>query len=513
MHTPHHLDRIAQLAVFLICTSLFAYAGVRHEFNGLLSDSYVYLAAAAALDGDRSMLQHIVATYPFPPLFPLVLGLAGGGSLAPERSYLIGALLLAGVCVLFLRWLRAEGVPGIAAVLASLAFALLPLTLQSAMGVLSEPLFMLLVLAAMLALPTRSTPPRRVARAWWLAALFVALASLTRSVGVAAIAAYLASWTYARGWRVAQAAPVLAGLPFATWTLVKKLGGASDYSVTVIARQAPWDMIAVNARAWQQFAVKAVDLMMRPHVSHALAVIAAMASVVWLYRLARGRFDAWYLALYLAIMVVWPYPHHAARFLFVLLPLVLGYVLWGLSAVVSRLQLPRPARPIVPALVPVVLILLALPSTLSMLQLLWIHRDDDLQAAVRAPAWYQTRPAESLRGARFAQRIVDFQRSRLALTPADACVASVVPQQVLVYGPRRGIDLTQVRARGQTLDAALAQCPYVLMLAARPYPPMPGVGSLFPLDEIRDRMDVIAFERDRPGDDDSPLVAMLAKMR
>ena len=96
--------------------------------------------------------------------------------------------------------------------------------------------------------------------------------------------------------------------------------------------------------------------------------------------------------------------------------------------------------------------------------------------------------------------------------PTDACVASVIPQQVLVYGPRRGVDLTQVAARGRTLEQTFAECPYVLMIAARPYPPVSGIGSLFPLDTIRGHMEVIAFERDRPEDPDSALVAMLARV-
>ncbi len=499
------LERLAVLALFGLLFTLFAWVGVRHEFNGLLSDSYVYLAAAQALGRDDTLLAHIVASYPFPPLFPLVLGAVGGGSAAPERSYLCGAALLAGVAVLFLRWLRAEGVPFAAAAAAALAFACLPLSLQIAMGILSEPLYLLCVLGATLALTARGN-------AWWTAALLVAAASLTRSVGVAAIAAFVAHWVLNRGWRHARAAPLVAALPFACWTLARKLGGWSDYAVDMSTEQLSRRLLEANLDAWRAYAVKGVDLMLRDHTAVVLGVLGAAAALVWLARRARGRFDALYVAAYLAIMAIWPYPHHAARFLFALIPFALAYAVLGGGSLCARLRVGPGLRRAVPMLVPLALLLLALPSTTTVLSALWRHRGEPLATAMRAPSWYQSTPSAALKSERFARRLVDFQRAALAQLPADACVASVIPQQVLVYGPRRGVDLTQVRARGRTLDETFAECPYVLMIAARPYPPVGGIGSLFPFDEIRERMQVIAFERDRPDDPDSALVAILAKV-
>lgn len=505
-------DRRLQWGLFFACTMLFAWVGVREAFNGLLSDSYVYLAAATALREDTGLLAHIVATYPFPPLFPLVLALTGSGSAAPARTYVVGALLLAGVVVLLLRWLRAEGVPTGAACVTAIAFALLPQSLQTAMGVLSEPLFMLCLFAAMLSLPSRATPPRRHARAWLAAASLVAAASLTRSVGIAAIAAFVAHWLFTGGWRATRSAPLVAGLPFVAWTLAKKLAQFDDYSLGTLLEREPWRMALVNIDAWQVYAVKAVDPLMRPWSTDLLAGIGVLAAVVWLYRLLRGRFDALFVAAYLAIMIVWPYPHHAARFLHVLLPFALGYCTCGLAALLARLHAPGPIRHSVPALAPAVVIVLAASGTGAMLSALWRHRAEPIAASLRAPAWYQSAPSAALRSERFAQRIIEFQQRELVRVPPNACVASVIPQQVLVFGPRRGLDLMQLRARGQMLESALASCPYVLMIAARPYPPVSGVGSLYPFEQIRERMEVLAFERDRPDDPDSALLAMLVKM-
>ncbi|MGE3772483.1 MAG: hypothetical protein AB7I32_06120 [Gammaproteobacteria bacterium] len=505
-------DTLAAVLLFACSFALFAWLAVRPEFNGLLSDSYVYLAAAEALGRDGALLEHIVATYPFPPLFPLALGAIGGGSAAPARSYLFGAALLAGVTVLLLRWLRAEGVPLLGAGLAALAFVALPLTLQIAMGILSEPLFMAFVFGAMRALPTRGTAGRERARRYGLAALCVAAASLTRSVGVAAIAAFVLHWTWHRGWRATRSAPLVAALPFGLWTLLKALCGWDDYAVGTLTERDPLRLFHANLDAWQAFVVQGVDSMSRPHTRIVLALLGAVAALVWLLRLARGRFDACYVAIYLAIMAVWPYPHHAARFLFVLLPLALGYAVLGVTRLVARLDTGSGLARGAAALVPIAVLLLALPSTLTLLGALWREPDPTLATAMRAPSWYQSSRSAALASARFGRRLVDFQRATLAQLPAEACVASVIPQQVLVYGARRGVDLTQVAARGRTLEETFAACPYVLMIAARPYPPVAGIGSLFPLETIRSRMEVIAVERDRPEDPGSALVAMLARV-
>lgn len=502
-----------QLAVFLASTVCFAWVGVRDAFNGLLSDSYVYLAAATALREHSGLLAHIVASYPFPPLFPALLALVGAGSDAPARTFVIGALLLAGVVVACLRWLLREGVPPGAALLAALAFALLPASLQTAMGVLSEPLYMLCVFGAMLTLPTRATPPRRLVVACWAAAFFVAAASLTRSVGVAAIAAFVVHWGFARGWRVARLAPLLAVLPFVAWEAWKRFGQQDAYALDVLDERDPLRMALLNLDAWRLYAVKGVDMSMSTVGTRLLAALGVLAALVWLPRLLRGRFDAWYVAAYLAVMAAWPHPHHAARFLYVLWPLAIGYCAWGVSALLSRLAAPVLLARMLPAVPSVLVLSLAVPGTTTILTQLWRARGDPVAVDMRAPSWYQSRAVAAQRSAAFSARLVAFQRRALAQIPADACVASIIPQQVLVYGPRRGVDLTQLQARGRTLDEVLAACPYVLMIAARPYPPLGGIGSLHPFEQIRERMEVIDFERERPDDPASPLLAMLSKVR
>ncbi len=502
-------DLAISLLLFVAAMLFFGWVSVRPEFNGLLSDSYVYLAAAEAMapgaGSNPALVRHILGAYPFPPLYPLILGLLGGGSAAPVLTYCIGAATLALVCLLFRCWLRGLGVPQFAALLACVALALLPLTLQMSMGVLSEPLYMGFVLGAAMLMSTR----RPTARHWQWAAAFVAMATLTRSVGVTALAAFGLCWLLARAWRIAPLAPVIALLPPAAWTLVKQLAGYHDYTLEVVTARDLLGPVAVNVQAWRQFAVQAVDLATNNYSASVLALIGVVVGAVLIVRLLRGAFDAWYCAIYLAVMMLWPYPHHVARFLFVLTPFVIGYGVLGTQMLASRL---RVLAGVLPATVPTLLLVLALPSSAILTGNLWRQHSAVLATAMRSPGWYQVDAARAASAMAFARRLASFQARYLPRVPANACVASVIPQQVLVYGPRAGIDLAKSRANGLTLTQALADCPYVLMVAAQPYPPVKGIGSLYPFDAIHKRMEVLAFERDRPSDPGSPLIAMLAKV-
>ncbi len=489
-------------ALFAASALIFALAGVRDRFNGLLADSYVYLAAAGQLgrlgDADRGLLRHVFEAYPFPPAYPLLLGLLGGGAARPAWTFAIGALTLAAVVLLCQRWLLQLGAGRAAAAATALAFALLPVTLTIAMGVLSEPLFVALLLGAALLL-ARPTPG---VGAWYGAAALVGLAALVRTVGVVAIAALLVAWCLRRAWRDAAWVPLIAAMPLGAWQLAKWLAGFDGYALSMVSAEISPAQIAVNLRALAHHLPRAFDGAGRLPGAWALAALGVLGLAAALPRARRGAFDACFLLAYLPVLVVWPYPDHAARLAWVAIPFALGQALCGLRALGGE----RTGFAL-----PILLFALLLPSSVPRVAALWAERDGPAALALRAPA-SATVGAAAARVARFEERLDDFLRRALPAVPADACVASVIPQRVLMSGPRRGLDLANAVATGRSIDAALADCRWVLMIAAQPFPRVAGVDAMFPFHHIASRMEVVDFERDRPADPDSPLLAMLARM-
>ncbi len=163
----------------------------------------------------------------FPPLFPLVLAAVGWltgldplDAAAVVNPLLLGATALL-VAVVVLRGTGSVGL-GVAASAAVVGAVDLLVYFASA---LTEPLFVMLVLAAMVALASAVEGERR----WpWVAAVaFTAGACLTRYVGVALVAAEVAVLVMAGGRRWAGRAAAFAAAslaPLAVWLAVAGSG-------------------------------------------------------------------------------------------------------------------------------------------------------------------------------------------------------------------------------------------------------------------------------------------------
>ena len=81
----------------------------------------------------------------------------------------------------------------------------------------------------------------------------------------------------------------------------------------------------VNIIALGDALVRSFDLYGRRHVQFSTMVLGGLFVLGWGARLRRLEFDALYVLFYLALIIVWPYPNHMRRFLFVVFPLFLYY--------------------------------------------------------------------------------------------------------------------------------------------------------------------------------------------
>jgi len=380
-------------------------------------------------------------------------------------------------------------------------------SLHTAMGVLSEPPFMALLLGAALVLAPRGPS----ATGWYVAALLVGLSPLVRTVGVVAVIAFLACWTLRRAWRLSPYAPLPALLPLLAWRGVKAHMALDGYPLARVFDRDMQAQLAENLRALAYHGLRSVDALGRDASAWLLAAIALVALAVLVRRTLRAEFDALLVLAYLPVLLLWPYPDHAARLLYVVMPFFMAHALLGVMALATRFAGPRRAWG--GGVLPALLLMMALPGSGPLLRDLWAHRAGEEALLLRAPASLVAGRGASWRASRFEARLDAFMQRHLHEVPPDACVASIVPQRVLLYGARRGVDLANVAAAGESLDAALADCPYVLMVAALPFPRVRGIDGMYPFGQVSSRMEVIAFERDVRDDPKSPLLAMLSRVR
>src|SRR5688572_7172943 len=209
------MPRLAVLALTLV----FAWLSVAFVRQPMLAsfadDSVSYLVMAQVFSPWQAASVPVAEAFAregfYPPLFPLLLALVGAGH-DVARAYAVGALLLAAclplVYLLGRRWLGSSW----AAVAAAATVALLPALWIQAKGILSEPLFCLLLLGLLCVLESK--------RQWPLVLLMVGLA-LTRTVGLAVLAGY-AAWALMQKDRLRLLMPVLCGfLAYAAWVMLR----------------------------------------------------------------------------------------------------------------------------------------------------------------------------------------------------------------------------------------------------------------------------------------------------
>ena len=226
---------IALLGVALALLRDAVHGGVFH------GDAVNYIGVARRLadgDGFAGFLDRSYVS--FPPLFPMLLAAAGFFVVDPHAvAGPLNAACLGLTVVALGWWLRWCGAARPFVALGCLAAALaIPLANISALA-MSEPLFILLTLLALMLTAAHLSGGGRAAFAW--AALFAALACLTRFMGVAVALAVAPLLLFRRAPPLPERArrvavwAALAAIPLALWilrnlSLTGNLGGARSPS-------------------------------------------------------------------------------------------------------------------------------------------------------------------------------------------------------------------------------------------------------------------------------------------
>lgn len=227
------LRRPDRLTLLLAAIAAAGAAGVMlRQANygvGVSLDSIAYISTARSLlDGGGFTVWSGSPYQNYPPLYPAALALTGVSGADPaDAAGWLNAAVFGLVVLVAPLWLRRRGVSAFLAVWAACALALsYPLVLVSSRAI-SEPLFALSVLLAIVALEARLRTGLRAALA--LTALFAALACLDRYGGVAILGGVLIvlalpSGAPARS-RAAQAAfcAACALAPLGAWMLRNEL--------------------------------------------------------------------------------------------------------------------------------------------------------------------------------------------------------------------------------------------------------------------------------------------------
>lgn len=508
--------RHALVVVLLTAVSgcWFMWLGWRDNLLGSLSDGAIYAVMANLFspwhDANPALSLELFRDYPFPPLYPLTLGLFGGGADNVRVAFAITAVTQVAATLAVYSWSVRVLSRRLDALVLTAGFMLLPATMFSVMNLQSESLYIALTFTA-LALTVGEQ------KSSTHAASLIGLSVLARTAGIGLV---LAALVYGLRRRFVAQRPFLIFLlimPGLGWQLLRHVvGGRGGYLDSVTqdsigtALLANWGYIAVNAAALPGALFDIFALHELLYTGVLLAGLAVLAGFGWLARLRAGELDAIYAWFYLAIVMVWPYPGHLPRFLLVITPLFLAYAWLSFRALAARAGM-RQQHPLVLATFTLVLASITLPGAFSIVKPI-ASAGDRVAGYVRSPMWHTfSSPDVALERMRRVDQIAESMHGVRDHVPNDACVSSAAYALIPFYGQRRTIAVAPARMSNNAFNGWLEQCPYVFMLAATQSPDL-DYPAMYPYYRIKDRMDVIEVKLWNEQATEGDVLTMLARV-
>ena len=509
-------DRAIAISIGVLALVLFQFVAFKPNLNGVNSDAAVYVLLADFYspyhDSSITFIDHLFEHYPFPPLYPMVLGIFNGGTPAPLMNYVIGSCLLALALILIFVWIRRQGGDLLHASAVPVLVALTPSTIFIAMGVYSEPLYLVLSFAGFI---TLLHPTRPVMR-WYVSGLLFGLSALARSVGIFAVASFIIYWLLrTRGQRYRMAPLIAVCLP-AIWSTLKwARGWHTGYTDSVFKNGLQVGIenivvqIPVNVEAiWAHF-VRSFDLLASPYATAALVILIVPASVAFLRRLRAGEMDALYVGLYLLILVLWPYPNHMQRFLLMILPFFVAYALWG-TAELERFSTSVLSARLARWSAVVVFACVIVPSTLFITVQIDQYAETPHEHKTKHPDWYtRDSQAESLAAIDYRNAMLEAIATIEPYVPENECVTSTLSEVIQLHARRKSLRPPLPEAKLDALVQHVTACPYVLMVKTAAFPPV--FTFYYPLTELKPQLTLIHSVSTDPGKTEADALLLLAR--
>lgn len=469
-------NALIALLMLALAIALVGYLSWQGEVVGLVADDAVYVLLADYFSPYSQQLRQGAAFVSrhgvFPPGYPLFLALLGADSQHLYYAHVLTTFVILAACWACARYLLSMGA-AFALALAYLAvFFFLPRTLLQHIELLSEPLYLLLSMLALLTCENLRGG-RDSYGVCWLAVL-ICLATLTRTAGIALLVAFIFWQFSSAGRNRVWMALLLAIIPLLIWEGLKSIVYAQPksysqdllntyrlYDLEVLLQQLVRNFSALWA-GWRQY----LDVNTQPSSLPAAILLPLCAVPALLLRLKQFRLDAIYFVLYLSMILMWPYPDHIARFLYPVVPLGICYVLLSIG-----LLREKRGRAYLHAMVLGLTLLAAAPSTAQILYKSVVRDDAVLGGYGKTHILY--RNVESLRtienNVRILRELAKAMQISGTLVPEGECVYATHFEMFMYFGRRYSRPITDTEVRNKTMVTS-SECRYLLVNWSNSHP-------------------------------------------
>ncbi len=485
----------------------------QEEVVGLVGDDAIYLLLADYFSpydsAARAGAAFIMNFNRFPPLYPLLLAVAGAGSKHILTAHLVTALCIITAAALYWWWLVEEGVDRYFALALSGLFLSLPGTMLLALDLWSEHFYLALTLLC-LHLARRA---RKTGTGWFGVTVVASLVPLARSAGMtfaAALWIYFVIRKVPNRWRLM----VISGVPMMIWTLISlQFEPYVSYTTTLadfLPRFASHDFLLPIVEfqihsMWQGWHAN-FDFLEHTYSAVAPGLLLPFIVMGWWSRFRNAQWDALYLAPYLAMLILWPAQNHMARLLYVVMPFMLYYGLTGFGMMIMKYS-PANSPPIPQTLFLVLLLLSSAPSSAQILVRRLNPPDPSLAAYAASAAWVKPLDAQAAyRTLRFLKHFVAVFRDTANYVEPDQCVFTIYAEQFMFYAHRLAFPPPNLDVSQEEFDTDMSRCRYVEIFWVVTHPIFPPT---YPLSRLKQREEFLLISKMSSDPDARPVTGLL----
>jgi hypothetical protein len=269
-------------------------------------------------------VQAIWPTQDYPPFFPLLLAISGAAHSFIAAHILTTVFLICALPLVYLfahqcidnHWI---------ALSITILFAISPSTWMNILGILSENLYIFISLLIILLFPRLNQSSTKITI---LFGVLLAMLILTRTIGLSMFVAYLITAFYMvrNGSLKLNKYIIPIGITIFINVLAKIIHDSSVPSQYIsqledlIFGEQLKALIDAWTTAWLYYWLDEYNI---PYIF--VLVLGAFAIIGLVQRLISLKFDAVYITLYLCILLIWPHPGQATRFIYPVQAILLIY--------------------------------------------------------------------------------------------------------------------------------------------------------------------------------------------
>jgi len=500
---------------FAALAAMYIALGWSHEISSAGGDSAGYLLAAqffSPFQPHSAILAEYSKQIIYPPLFPLILAIVGGGESILVAHLVVMFFILLSLLVLFF-WMRQELHSLWLAAAVSLIFAVSVNTYLLSLDIWTEDPYIFFSLSAILGV---SLATHKDDHKWfWLAAFSVACATLVRAAALSMLLAFCFYLLLNRPKNFIYLL-LLSGLPFVLWAVISAITQVGLYGY-----QHSWlrdylenplfpliyHQLHAGVTSWLrswQFGWLGPSRMPGLIVTEMIFAVICIAG--WLYRLRYLKFDAIYVAIYLAMVFAWPNPD-PLRYYYVVTPVLIaqGFMLVDKLAR-TRLRMRNPAT--MGGALAIILLVVLSPTFFLNYRYFLEPVPPEISAGKHIPEWFDDDRKTAVVSAYFHADLISHLKEISALIPENECVFAIKPTLVTFYSRRSSYGPPKIDVSDQEFQQKIQKCHYVYFL---PFA-SPSYGeSFYPLSRLGNRAKIISIKKLDIGTN-LPPVGMLAEI-